>query len=61
MPDISLEDLLQAKKTETAAQPVLINQQQEIQQVTAQTEARTPAQRQRVEESKEKINLMDSG
>lgn len=37
MPDISLEDLLQAKKTETAAQPVLMNQQQEIQQVTAQT------------------------
>ena len=61
MPDISLEDLLQAKKTETAAQPVLINQQQEIQQVTAQTEALTPAQRQQVEEIKEKINLMDSG
>ena len=61
MPDISLKDLLQAKKTETAAQPVLINQQQEIQQVTAQTEALTPAQRQQVEEIKEKINLMDSG
>lgn len=61
MPDISLEDLLQAKKTETAAQPVLINQQQEIQQVTAQTETLTPAQRQQVEEIKEKINLMDSG
>lgn len=61
MPDISLEDLLQAKKPETAAQPVLINQQQEIQQVTAQTEALTPAQRQQVEEIKEKINLMDSG
>lgn len=61
MPDISLEDLLQAKKTETAAQPVLINQQQEIQQVTAQTEALTPVQRQQVEEIKEKINLMDSG
>lgn len=60
MPDISLEDLLQAKKTETAAQPVLMNQQQEIQQVTAQTEALTPAQRQQVEEIKEKINLMDS-
>ena len=61
MPDISLEDLLQAKKTETAAQPVLMNQQQEIQQVTAQTEALTPAERQQVEEIKEKINLMDSG
>lgn len=61
MSDISLEDLLQAKKTETAAQPVLMNQQQEIQQVTAQTEALTPAQRQQVEEIKEKINLMDSG
>ena len=60
MPDISLEDLLQAKKTEAAAQPVLINQQQEIQQVTAQTEALTPAERQQVEEIKEKINLMDS-
>ena len=60
MPDISLEDLLQAKKNETAAQSVLINQQQEIQQVTAQTEALTPAQRQQVEEIKEKINLMDS-
>lgn len=61
MPDISLEDLLQAKKTETAAQPILMNQQQEIQQVTAQTETLTPAQRQQVEEIKEKINLMDSG
>lgn len=61
MPDISLEDLLQAKKTETAAQPVLMNQQQEIQQVTAQTEALTPAERQQVEEIKKKINLMDSG
>lgn len=61
MPDISLEDLLQAKKTETAAQPVLMNQQQEIQQVTAQTEALTPAERQQVEEIKGKINLMDSG
>ena len=61
MPDISLEDLLQAKKTEAAAQPILMNQQQEIQQVTAQTEALTPAQRQQVEEIKEKINLMDSG
>lgn len=61
MPDISLEDLLQAKKTEAAAQPVLMNQQQEIQQVTAQTEALTPAQRQQVEEIKEKINLMYSG
>ena len=61
MPDISLEDLLQAKKTEAAAQPVLMNQQQEIQQVTAQTEALTPAERQQVEEIKEKINLMDSG
>lgn len=61
MPDISLEDLLQAKKTEAAAQPVLMNQQQEIQQVTAQTETLTPAQRQQVEEIKEKINLMDSG
>lgn len=60
MPDISLEDLLQAQKTEAAAQPVLMNQQQEIQQVTAQTEALTPAQRQQVEEIKEKINLMDS-
>lgn len=61
MPDISLEDLLQAKKNEAAAQSVLMNQQQEIQQVTAQTEALTPAQRQQVEEIKEKINLMDSG
>ena len=61
MPDISLEDLLQAKKTEAAAQPVLMNQQQEIQQVTAQTEALTPAERQQVEEIKEKINFMDSG
>ena len=61
MPDISLEDLLQAKKTEAAAQPVLLNQQQEIQQVTAQTEALNPAERQQVEEIKGKINLMDSG
>lgn len=61
MPDISLEDLLQAKKTEAAAQPVLMNQQQEIQQVTAKTEALTPAERQQVEDIKGKINLMDSG
>lgn len=62
MPDISLEDLLQAKKAETTAAPVsTIDTQQEIQKVTAQTEALTPAERQQVNDIKEKINLMDSG
>lgn len=62
MPDISLEDLLQAKKAETTAVPVsTIDTQQEIQKVTAQTEALTPAERQQVNDIKEKINLMDSG
>lgn len=62
MPDISLEDLLQAKKAETTAAPVnTIDTQREIQKVTAQTEALTPAERQQVNDIKEKINLMDSG
>lgn len=62
MPDINLEDLLQAKKAETTAAPVsTIDTQQEIQKVTAQTEALTPAERQQVNDIKEKINLMDSG
>lgn len=62
MPDISLEDLLQAKKAETTAAPAsTIDTQQEIQKVTDQTEALTPAERQQVNDIKEKINLMDSG
>lgn len=35
--------------------------EQEIQKVTVQTETLTPAERQQVEEIKDKINLMDSG
>ena len=59
MPDISLEDLLQAKKSAAATEAVVL--EQEIQKVTVQTETLTPAERQQVEEIKEKINLMDSG
>lgn len=59
MPDISLEDLLQAKKSAAATEAVV--PEQEIQKVTVQTETLTPAERQQVEEIKEKINLMDSG
>ena len=64
MPEISLEDLLKAKAQEnTAAKaPVaVIDQQQEIMQVTQQTEALTPAERKQVEEIKSKIDLMNSG
>lgn len=59
MPDISLEDLLQAKKSAPATEAVV--PEQEIQKVTIQTETLTPAERQQVEEIKDKINLMDSG
>ena len=48
MPEISLEDLLKAKAQENtaAAAPVaVIDQQQEIMQVTKQTETLTPAER----------------
>ena len=64
MPEISLEDLLKAKAQENtaAAAPVaVIDQQQEIMQVTQQTEALTPAERKQVEEIKSKIDLMNSG
>ena len=64
MPEISLEDLLKAKAQEnTAAKaPVaVIDQQQEIMQVTQQTETLTPAERKQVEEIKSKIDLMNSG
>lgn len=59
MPDISLEDLLQAKKSAAATEAVV--PEQEIQKVTVQTETLTPAEKKQVEEIKEKINLMDSG
>ena len=64
MPEISLEDLLKAKAQENtaAAAPVaVIDQQQEIMQVTQQTETLTPAERKQVEEIKSKIDLMNSG
>ena len=64
MPEISLEDLLKAKAQENtaAAAPVaVIDQQQEIMQVTKQTETLTPAERKQVEEIKSKIDLMNSG
>lgn len=64
MPEISLEDLLKAKaqeNTATAAPVAVIDQQQEIMQVTQQTETLTPAERKQVEEIKSKIDLMNSG
>ena len=64
MPEISLEDLLKAKAQENtaAAAPVaVIDQQQEIMQVTKQTEPLTPAERKQVDEIKSKIDLMNSG
>lgn len=64
MPEISLEDLLKAKAQENtaAAAPVaVIDQQQEIMQVTQQTETLTPVERKQVEEIKSKIDLMNSG
>ena len=64
MAEINLEDLLKAKAQENtaAAAPVaVIDQQQEIMQVTQQTETLTPAERKKVEEIKSKIDLMNSG
>lgn len=64
MPEINLDDLLKAKAQEntvTAAPVAVIDQQQEILQVTQQTEALTPAERQQVDEIKSKIDLTKSG
>lgn len=64
MAEINLEDLLKAKAQENTAAtaPVaVIDQQQEIMQVTQQTETLTPAERKQVEEIKSKIDLMNSG
>ena len=64
MAEINLEDLLKAKAQENtaAAAPVaVIDQQQEIMQVTKQTETLTPAERKQVDEIKSKIDLMNSG
>ena len=64
MPEINLDDLLKAKaqeNTATAAPVAVIDQQQEIMQVTQQTEALTPAERQQVDEIKAKIDLTNSG
>lgn len=64
MAEINLEDLLKAKAQENtaAAAPVaVIDQQQEIMQVTQQTETLTPAELKQVEEIKSKIDLMNSG
>ena len=64
MAEINLDDLLKAKAQENtaAAAPVaVIDQQQEIMQVTQQTEALTPAERQQVDEIKAKIDLTNSG
>lgn len=64
MAEINLEDLLKAKAQENtaAAAPVaVIDQQQEIMQVTQQTETLTPAERKQVEDIKSKIDLMNSG
>ena len=64
MPEINLDDLLKAKAQEntvTAAPVAVIDQQQEIMQVTQQTEALTPSERQQVDEIKSKIDLTNSG
>ena len=64
MAEINLEDLLKAKaqeNTASAAPVAVIDQQQEIMQVTQQTETLTPAERKQVEEIKSKIDLMNSG
>lgn len=64
MSEINLDDLLKAKAQEntvTAAPVAVIDQQQEIMQVTQQTEALTPAERQQVDEIKSKIDLTNSG
>ena len=64
MPEINLDDLLKAKaqeNTATAAPVAVIDQQQEIMQVTQQIEALTPAERQQVDEIKAKIDLTNSG
>ncbi len=64
MPEINLDELLKAKaqeNTATAAPVAVIDQQQEIMQVTQQTEALTPAERQQVDEIKAKIDLTNSG
>lgn len=63
MSEINLEDLMQAKKqAEAPATAVtVIDPQQEISSVTAQTEELTPEQRKQVDQIKEKIDLMDSG
>lgn len=63
MADISLDDLLKAKAQENAqpAAPVaVIDTEQEIMQVTQQTESLSPEQLQQVAVIKEKIDLMNS-
>ncbi len=61
MSEINLDDLLAAKKQEDAAAAPALDTQQEIQSVTQQVEALTPAQRKQVDEIKSKIDLMNSG
>jgi len=60
MSEISLEDLMNARKQADTVAPA-IDRQQEIMDVTARTEALTPAERRQVDEIKEKIDLMSSG
>ncbi|MDD3115241.1 MAG: toxic anion resistance protein [Anaerovibrio sp.] len=60
MSEISLEDLMNARKQADTAAPA-VDRQQEIMDVTARTEALTPAERRQVDEIKEKIDLMSSG
>ncbi len=61
MSEINLDDLLAAKKQEEASAAPALDTQQEIQSVTQQVEALTPAQRKQVDEIKSKIDLMNSG
>ena len=60
MSEISLEDLMNARKQADTVAPA-VDRQQEIMDVTARTEALTPAERRQVDEIKEKIDLMSSG
>lgn len=62
MSELSLDDLLNARAAEEASSaPVpAVDQQQEIVNVTRQTESLTPAERQQVDEIKAKIDLTSS-
>jgi len=60
MADISLDELLKNKGTQSATETVL-EPQQEIVKVTEQTEMISPEDRQKIDKIKEQIDLTDSG